>query len=226
MWPPGSVANWAFRREAQAVGESALCISGPAGSPAQEHGTFQLSTCFLHVPIAGSNDHSSKARAMNKIVVNKVIVISLGLAVLLGGPAWAQEKVDGNKTQVFVNGVLNVPGAAPDGQTVPSKFSARNAEFDDLSIADLSLRHLTEAQRREIFEQLQGRGSGGLALSPGHAKVGAVLPPDVALRDLKPVPESLTAKVPELRRLSYLADAPNVLLVTSNNVVVGVLSGR
>ncbi len=33
-----------------------------------------------------------------------------------------------NKDAVFVDGKLNVPGAPPDSQTVPSKFSERNAE--------------------------------------------------------------------------------------------------
>ena len=31
---------------------------------------------------------------------------------------------------VLVNGILNVPGAPKDSQTVPSKFSPRNAELD------------------------------------------------------------------------------------------------
>jgi hypothetical protein len=35
-----------------------------------------------------------------------------------------------NKDAVFVDGKLNVPGAPPDGQTVPSKFSTRNASLD------------------------------------------------------------------------------------------------
>ena len=75
----------------------------------------------------------------------------------------------------------------------------------------------------QIYEQLRG-GPGGLALSPAHAMIGAEIPSDIALRDLKPTPESLTATFPELRGSGYLVEGPNVLLVGSNNVVIGVLA--
>ena len=127
---------------------------------------------------------------------------------------------------VFVNGMLAVPGAAKDGQTVPSKYSARNAAIDKLSIAAFTLYHLTDAQKREIYEQLHGT-PGGLALSPAYAMVGAEIPADVALRDLRPVPESLAAKFSVLRGgVSHLVEGPNVLLVGTNNVVIGLLSER
>jgi hypothetical protein len=126
-------------------------------------------------------------------------------------------------TEVLVDGKLTAPGAAADGQAVPSKFSARNAALDKLPTVAFRLNRLTEDQRREIVAQLNG-GRGGLALSPGHAMVGAELPAAVALRDLKPVPENLTAKFSGLRGTRYLAEEPNVLIVDSNNVVVGVLS--
>jgi hypothetical protein len=128
-------------------------------------------------------------------------------------------------TEVLVNGRLTAPGAATDGQAVPSKYSARNAALDRLPTVAFRLNHLTEAERREIFAQLNS-GRGGLALSPGHAMVGAELPAAVALRDLKPVPEDLSAKFSGLRGTRYLAEAPNVLIVDSNNVVVGVLSAQ
>ena len=38
-------------------------------------------------------------------------------------------------TAVFVNGSLAVPGAAKETQTTPAKYSQRNAELDELSIA-------------------------------------------------------------------------------------------
>jgi hypothetical protein len=127
-----------------------------------------------------------------------------------------------SNADVFVNGALAVPGAPTDGEAVPSKFSARNAEIDKLPIAAFRLRGLADAQKRDIHGQLQG-GRGGLALSPAHAMVGAELPADIALRDLRPTPESLVAKVPELRGSSYLIEGPNVLIVGTNNVVIGVL---
>jgi hypothetical protein len=134
-------------------------------------------------------------------------------------------KGSGHKTDtgVLVDGVLAVPGAATDGQTAPSKYSARNAEIDKLPTAAFRLHDLTDAQKREIYEHLH-RGPGGLALSPAHAMVGAEIPTEIALRDLRPTPDSLTAKFPELRGTSYLVESPNVLIVGTNNVVFGVLS--
>ena len=135
-------------------------------------------------------------------------------------------KVKGSSasTGVFVDGRLAVPGAATDGETVPSNYSARNAAIDKLPIVAFSLR-LADAQKREIYGKLHA-GPGGLALSPAHAMVGAEIPPDIALRDLRPVPDSLIAKFPELRWTSYLIDGPNVLLANANNMVVGVLSAQ
>ena len=130
----------------------------------------------------------------------------------------------GSNTSVFVNGILAVPGAPTDGHTVPSKYSARNAESDRLPTVAFRLRGLTDAQKREIYEGLHG-GRGGLALSPGHAMLGAEIPAYIALPDLKPTPDSLTAKFPELRGSGYLVEGSNVLLVGTNNVVIGVLSG-
>lgn len=125
---------------------------------------------------------------------------------------------------VFVNGALAVPGAATDGHTVPSKFSTRNAEIDGLPTAAFRLHRLTDAQKREIYEQLQG-GTGGPALSPAHAIVGAQIPSRIALHDLTPTPERLTAEFPELQETSYLVQGAMVLLVdTDNSMVIGVLS--
>ena len=124
---------------------------------------------------------------------------------------------------VFVDGRLAVPGAATDGETVPSKYSARNAALDKLPTAAFRLLGLADAQKREIHEQLHG-GRGGLALSPAHAMVGAEIPTDVAL-GLKPTPGTLTAKFPQLRGSSYLIEGPGVLLVDTNNMVIGVLPG-
>jgi hypothetical protein len=46
--------------------------------------------------------------------------------------------------------MLAVPGAATDGETVPSKYSARNAESDKLPTAAFRLRGLADGQKREI----------------------------------------------------------------------------
>jgi hypothetical protein len=130
-----------------------------------------------------------------------------------------------SSADLFVNGALAVPGAAADGQTVPSKYSVRNATIDKLPTAAFHLLYLTDDQRRQIYEQLRGR-PGGLALGPAYAMVGAEIPSEIALRDLRPTPESLTAKFSELRETGYLVAGADVLLVGTNNVVIGVLSDR
>jgi hypothetical protein len=158
-----------------------------------------------------------KVCVMNRIAVIPVVLFAL---VVGAGTAPAQEKAG-----VFVDGALAVPGAPTGGQTVPSKYSAQNAAIDALPIAAMRLRHLTDDQRREIYGQLQGK-AGTLALSPGHAMIGAEIPADIALRDLKPAPESVTAKFTELRGTSYLVEGSDVLIVGTNNVVLAVLSGR
>jgi hypothetical protein len=128
-----------------------------------------------------------------------------------------------SNADVLVNGMLAVPGAATDGQTVPSKYSARNANIDKLSIASLRLFYLTDAQRREIYGLLH-TGPGGLALSHAHAMVGAGIPADIALRDIRRTPDSVGATFSELRGTGYLIEGPHVLLVGTNNVVIGVLA--
>jgi hypothetical protein len=133
------------------------------------------------------------------------------------------------KAGPFVNGSLAVAGAPVDTETAPSKYSARNAASDQLPIAAFRLKFLTDDQRREIHQRLTGQG-GSLALSPGnqdhYAMLGAEIPARVGLRDLKPVPDDLTAKLPELRGTRYLIDGPSVLIVDINNAVVGVLSAQ
>jgi hypothetical protein len=128
-----------------------------------------------------------------------------------------------SNVDVFVDGALAVPGAPADTQTVPSKYSARNADIDKLPTVSLRLFHLSDAQRQEIYGLLH-TGPGGLALSPAHATPGAEIPADIALRDTRPTPDSVVAKFPELQGSGYLIEGPHVLLVGTNNVVFGVLS--
>ena len=131
---------------------------------------------------------------------------------------------------VFVNGALVVPGAPTDVDTVPSKFSARTAADDQVPITSYRLRHLTKDQKGEIFQQLNSEQGGG-AIRPAGANseeiVGALVPADVALRDLTPVPEALTTKFPELRGAAFVKSAGKLLIVDDDNrLVIGVLSAQ
>jgi hypothetical protein len=142
-------------------------------------------------------------------------------------------KVQGTNpnADVFINGSLAVPGAATDTETAPAKYSDRNAASDRLSIAAFRLKHLTDDQRREIYQQL-ARERRGLALSPGgyedhFAMVGAQLPPGVALRDLTLVPEAVAARFPELTGAAFMRSGTKVLLIDApHSLVIGVLSAQ
>jgi hypothetical protein len=153
------------------------------------------------------------------------------LAVADTGPAGAQGNAGQDSTHVFVNGALAVPGAPPDVETVPAKYSPRNAASDRLPIVAFRLKSLTDDRRREIYEQLTGTRQ-PLALSPGqaddpHAIVGAEIPADLALRDFTPVPEALGARLPELRGTVFMRSDGRVLLVDpANRIVIGVLPGH
>jgi hypothetical protein len=154
---------------------------------------------------------------------------SLLLTVAAGSGAVAQGAAEHDKTHVFVNGALTVPGAPQDVDTVPSKYSPRNDASDRLPIVAFRLKSLTDGQRREIYEGIAG-GPPPLALSPGqddpHAIVGAEIPSDLALRDFTPVPDALAARLPELRGTVFMRSDGRVLLIDpANRIVVGVLPG-
>jgi len=173
------------------------------------------------------------------------LVFTLSIALLL---AWgadvarAQGKVDGQTTQepsskiqnmsrdenVFVNGVLAVPGASVDVDTAPAKFSARTAADDQLPIIGYRLRHLTDNQRREIVQGLgpQRAASGSAAANDAYAVIGAEVPSRVVLQFLTPVREALVKKFPELKGTAFMSAAGKTLRVDSGNSrVVGVLEG-
>jgi len=142
-------------------------------------------------------------------------------------------KVQGTSTiaDVLVNGMLTAPGAPTDVQTTPAKFSARAAADDQLPIAAYRLRHLTDDQRREIYQQLSSET--GAVFRPAAANdedrpiVGALVSADVALNKLSPIPKALAAKFSELRDATFTGSAGGLLLVDPvNRLVIGVLSAQ
>ena len=127
-------------------------------------------------------------------------------------------------SSTLVNGALAVPGAPTDVDTVPSKFSARTAADDALPIAAYTLRHLTDEQRRGIFQSVNKRGS---PIEPAHidAIIGALVPISVALNGLSALPENVIASIPELRDVMFTTAGEKLLLVNPRTrVVIGVLS--
>src|SRR5215472_4197374 len=115
---------------------------------------------------------------------------------------------------VFVNGALAVPDAPANTDTVPAKFSAKNAADDALITIAYTFKMLTGDQRRAIFEALKGQPASAI-----NADVGTELPPGI---ELHPVPNEVTARVPETHDYRYAVANGRVLLVGTTRIVVGV----
>ena len=117
---------------------------------------------------------------------------------------------------VFVDGALAVPGAPADSQTVPAKFSQKNAADDELITTAYTFKLLTDEQRRAIYQGLKDQPAG----SAFNADVGVELPAAVELRA---VPDDLIARVPQTKDYQYAVANDRVLLVSPpNRIVVGV----
>ena len=126
---------------------------------------------------------------------------------------------------VFVNGVLSVPGAMTDVDTAPAKHSARTNADDQVPIAGYRLKHLTSEQRSEIVQALGSqRKAPPTTDDAAHATIGAEIPSTVAEADLTPMPEALSDKFPGLRGTGFMRTAGKVLVVDlDNSRVVAVL---
>ena len=115
---------------------------------------------------------------------------------------------------VFVNGALAVPDAPANTDTVPAKFSAKNAADDALITIAYTFKTLTGDQRRAIFEALKDQPAAAV-----NADVGTELPAGIELR---PVPGEVAARVPQTRDYRYVVGNGRVLLVGTTRIVVGV----
>ena len=114
----------------------------------------------------------------------------------------------------FVNGALAVPGAPANTDTVPAKFSAKNAADDKLITVAYTFKTLTDDERRAIHQALKDQPAAAF-----NADVGTELPPGIELR---PVPNEVTARVPQTRDYRYAVGNGRVLLVGTSRIVVGV----
>ena len=117
----------------------------------------------------------------------------------------------------FVNGALAVPGAPANTDTVPAKFSQKNAADDELITTAYTFKTLTDDERRAIYEVLKGQP----ARSAFNADIGTALPPEIALH---PVPDALAARVPQTKDYQYAVAHDRVLLVGTSRVVAGVFA--
>ena len=117
---------------------------------------------------------------------------------------------------VFVNGALAVPGAPANTDTVPAKFSARNATDDELITIAYTFKTLTDEERRAIYQALKGQPAAAF-----NADVGTEVPPGV---ELHLVPNEVAARVPQTRGYRYVVGNDRVLLVGTSRIVVGVFA--
>jgi hypothetical protein len=118
---------------------------------------------------------------------------------------------------VFVNGALAVPGAPANNDTVPAKFSAKNAADDELITIAYTFKTLTDDERRAIYQSLKDQPAG----SAFDADIGTKLPPGIELR---PVSDEVAARVPQTRDYRYAVAKDRVLLVGTSRIVVGVFA--
>src|SRR5262249_5954695 len=114
---------------------------------------------------------------------------------------------------VFMNGALNVPGAPKDSQTVPAKFSERNAALDKLPTMAAPLR-LSDEQRKKILATIR---AGNAPVANVNTSVAEQLPSEVEIRD---IPDAVVRDFPEVNSLKYARGGDRVLLVDPPNRIV------
>lgn len=119
---------------------------------------------------------------------------------------------------VFVNGKLNVPGAPADSQTVPAKFSERNAWVDSLPTMAASLIWLDDAQKNEIA---QGVRAANVPAVQSQAKPAEEIAENLTLHEW---PASVLSSIPGLDGYQYARTDDRVLIVREpGGVVVGAI---
>jgi len=130
-----------------------------------------------------------------------------------------------NPNQVFVNGVLAVPGASTDVDTAPAKHSARTDQDDQIPIAGYRLKKLDTQQLQQIAQELGSQRDAPTAASGGrYAVIGAEIPADTALKGLRLMPQALADQFAELRGTAFMRAGSKIVIVDpKNNVVIGVL---
>jgi hypothetical protein len=114
---------------------------------------------------------------------------------------------------VFVNGVLNAPGAPQDTQTTPSKVSERNAALDKLPTMAVPL-GLSDEQKQRIIASVSGEKPADTKV---RAKPADILPSNIVLRDL---PKDITSAIPQVADLKYVKLQDRVVLVRAPNRIV------
>jgi hypothetical protein len=126
----------------------------------------------------------------------------------------APTQAQGEATPVFVNGALNVPGAPADSQTVPAKFSKRNAALDAMPTMALPVLALSDEQKKAIAASVKAANP---PVQTTSAKPAEELPWTVTVHDL-----GISANDPALARMKVVRAQDRILLIdASNRIVIG-----
>jgi hypothetical protein len=146
-----------------------------------------------------------------------------------GGKQEPSSKVQGTDGTpgAFADGTLTAPGAPKDVDTAPSKFSSRTNADDQLPTVGYRLKHLTDQQKSTLYDAIGTQGTTGQSstLDEAHSFLGAEVPVRFAEGKLQPVPEAVTAKVPETKGLIFAKSGNKLVLVDSTmRIVVGVIT--
>ena len=126
----------------------------------------------------------------------------------------------------FVNGALAAPGADKDASTVPAKFSAKNDAEDHLPIIAFTFKNLSDAQKRAIVASVKDARTAppkGTAPPEAYAAPSMQLPSSA---DLRALPDSVTAQMPEMKGYRYNTVGDKVLLVEPQNYTVVAVLGE
>ncbi len=122
------------------------------------------------------------------------------------------------ESAAFVNGRLAVPDAPADSQTVPSKFSERNAALDQLPVMAYPLA-LTDEQKTRIREALSKTNT---PVADVRLRPADQVPSSVALTELPP---ALATEIPQVSAYQYVRTPDGILLVRAPVMtVVGEIS--
>jgi hypothetical protein len=114
---------------------------------------------------------------------------------------------------VLVDGKLTAPGSPADSQTVPAKYSPRNAELDELPTMAFPL-PLTNEQKQQIYAALSKSNAPVAEVS---AKPADQLSSSVALNDM---PADATQQLPWMKDFKFIQLTDKVLLVSAPNMIV------
>jgi hypothetical protein len=114
---------------------------------------------------------------------------------------------------IFDKGVLTAPGALPDNEAAPAKYSKRTDQADQLPIAAYALRHLSPQQRSHIFMALHRPMAISTEMQPDEASTGAEVTLQVTFQ-LQALPEELTSAMPELKGLAFVRGGDKIVLAS------------